>query len=176
MKTHTECIRVDTQVVEKAYPHTSCPVSFVGVDTLGTDGHDITRNQRQKAQQALAHNITEVVEWPCHWRITQDIAQKLVTNGRKKLRKHGTGCYSVSAGERSSHVVFAKKEEPYPLWATAGYWRKDLQGMHLSVRPIIKHSKTLMVMVSLSCRRQHSTAGCMCAKGRKAYSCASLIG
>lgn len=148
MKTSTECIHAVTQVVEKAHSHTSCPVSFVGIDTSDTDGNEITRKQRQGALDALKHNVTEVMEWPCHWRVSQDAAQKLATTGRKMHHEQGAGCYSVTAQSGSGRHFNDKsssREEPHPLWATATYWREALQGMQFSVRLIIRLSKALLM-------------------------------
>ena len=113
------------QVLQKAHTQAPCPISFVGVDAPGEDGGVITRKQRQEALKALADDITEVVEWPCHWRITQQVAQVLMTKGREELDNSGAGCYSLANPD------YVRKEEPHLLWATAAFWKGPLQGMHL---------------------------------------------
>ncbi len=127
------CLSHAFQVVQKAHPHEACPFIFLGVDVSAQDGEDITRRQRQKALDALADDITEVIAWPCHWHITQDVAKMLLSRGREKYQTEGAGCYLLHVEVGSGKSV--SKEAPHPLWATAGYWRKTLQSMHLSVGP-----------------------------------------
>ena len=122
------------QVVEKAHPHAACAFSFVGAEATGEYGEGITRKQRQTALSALAEDITEVVEWPCHWRITPEVARRLVSIGRKELEQCGAGCCSLNVMARSAPPrpqEHASKGKPHPLWATAAFWKGPLQGMCL---------------------------------------------
>ena len=73
------------------------------------------------------------MEWPSNWYITREAVDTLVSRGREKLQKEGAECYSINVAAGSGMSV--SKAGPHPSWATAGFWRKALQGMYLSVSP-----------------------------------------
>ena len=153
------------QVVEKAHPHMACAFTFVGVEATGKDGDEITREQRQAALKALAEDITDVVEWPCHWRVSPKLGRKLVSKGHEELERCGAGCclLNVTAMAKSSprcSLESFSEEEPHPLWATAAFWKGPLQGRHLRCQLLSTHKPFLYSFCSLdTVRLERRTSG-----------------